>query len=106
MLIDWLLLRIPDWKMLTAPQRRLVWEQCVRPLMVRRRVTDSYGILILATGGIGLWTGAFGEPIAAAALTFGYSLLTVGVDAVFVARSRDEIVAFIQEHVADIQAIA
>lgn len=80
MVIGWLLLRIPDWKELSILQRHFVWEKCVRPLMVSRRVTDSYGILILATAGIGLWTGAFGEPATATALTCGYSLLTAGVD--------------------------
>ncbi len=100
------LLLVQPWKALSRRQRRFVWRQCVHPLTTRWPLMLAKSVLLFCALMAVVLPGKFHGWQEYLAI-FVVMLFTTDVfDMILVARFRQRIVSYIQEHGPEIQSVA
>ena len=107
MLSHLLLRSFPPWKALSKPQRKLVWEQLIHPSTVRWPLMVTKWLLFsCAMVGI-MWSDIFDDSWRGfLGVVITVFFLPEIVDLIVVARMRQKIGRYIQEHALEIQSAA
>jgi len=99
--------RLPQWLALSGAQRRFVWRHGVHPLLIRWPVKLAKSLLLflllMAAVGLGGFDGLVPTFITLMVVIF---LLPELVDLWLVARHRQDILAYIHSHAAELQSVA
>lgn len=107
-MITYLALRqLPHWLALSGAQRRFVWRHCIHPLLIRRPVmlakTALLFLLLMAALGLGGFDGFVPTVITMVVVIL---LIPELMDLCVVARHRQDIQTYIQNHAAELQSVS
>jgi prepilin signal peptidase PulO-like enzyme (type II secretory pathway) len=99
--------RLPQWTALSKAQCQFVWQHCIHPLLTRYPLMVAKTVLILGFLSAASWLGLFGGLVP-------YTIVMIAVispvpellDVWVIARHRQDIEAYIQNHESEIQSIA
>jgi len=100
------LLRLPLWKALSKGQRRLIWRNCVHPILTCRPFVVSKLALSLLLLFVAYQVGGF-NGLAQAVITIALLVFVIPelLDIFWVARHRRDVESCIQTHAAEIQSV-
>lgn len=107
MFTSFALLRFPSYARLSDPQRQIVWQQCIHPLLTCVPVALAKYALSLTCIVAAAWFGAFsGFVLSLVTIYAAVFLVPALLDIWLVTRHRRDIEAYIRSHELDIRPAA